>query len=189
MSAGLERYVAMVAESGADAVILLSKADLCDPSRALRDLRDMDARLPATVAFQRSNPGHGLALLDPYLQKEKTVALIGSSGVGKSTLINKLCGTERQKVQAIRDTDDRGMHTTTARRMIMLPQGCLLIDTLTPANCRSGMRKASSRPSPIFMRSSRLAIFAIAAITPTQDARSKPLFKTAASLPHGMKTT
>ncbi len=73
--------------------------------------------------------GLGLAALDPYLKIGKTVALIGSSGVGKSTLINRLLGSERQAVQEVREGDDRGRHTTTSRRLIPLPQGGLLIDT------------------------------------------------------------
>ena len=123
----LERYLALVAESAATPVVLLSKADLSDPTDATRELQTMGAHISA-VAFSAVT-GFGLSHLDPYLQKEKTVVMIGSSGVGKSTLVNRLCGRERQKVQAVREADDRGLHTTTARRMITLPQGCHLIDT------------------------------------------------------------
>jgi ribosome biogenesis GTPase / thiamine phosphate phosphatase len=124
----LERYLAMVAESGAKAVVVLSKADLSpDPAQEVRDLQVVAPRIPIIAISVTA--GTGLAELEPYLQKSKTIALIGSSGVGKSILINRLIGWDRQKVQEIRERDDRGRHTTTCRRLIALPQGALLIDT------------------------------------------------------------
>jgi len=124
----LERYLAMISESGAAPVVLLSKADLCpDPEVILRDVRAAAGETP--IHTLSSVTGQGLSFLDPYLKKGKTIALIGSSGVGKSTLINRLLGEERQAVQAVREGDDRGRHTTTFRRLVSLPQGGLLIDT------------------------------------------------------------
>src|SRR5258708_1147555 len=124
----LERYLAMVSDSGAAPVVLLSKADLSSSSDAL--LSDAQAAAGGNPVLPVSAmTGVGLDLLIPYLKKGKTVAVIGSSGVGKSTLINRLLGSEHQKVQEIREGDDRGRHTTTSRRLIPLPQGGLLIDT------------------------------------------------------------
>jgi len=73
--------------------------------------------------------GEGLDQLLAYLQVGKTVAMLGSSGTGKSTMLNYLFGQEIQKVQAVRQGDDRGRHTTTARELVVLPQGGLIIDT------------------------------------------------------------
>ena len=71
----------------------------------------------------------GMEAIAPYLLPGRTVALLGSSGSGKSTLINELVGAEKQKVNLVREGDDRGKHTTTHREMILLPQGGIIIDT------------------------------------------------------------
>jgi len=73
--------------------------------------------------------GHGLEQLRRYLRPAETAALIGSSGVGKSTLINHFCGDEILEVQPVRDSDGKGRHTTTRRELIVLPSGALMIDT------------------------------------------------------------
>jgi ribosome biogenesis GTPase / thiamine phosphate phosphatase len=124
----LERYIAMTAESGAEPVVLLNKSDL------VPDAADVaEATKPyvagATVHAVSALTGDGVDLLTPYLAKGRTVCLVGSSGVGKSTLINRLLGADRLKVNEVREKDDRGRHTTTARHMFALPQGGLLIDT------------------------------------------------------------
>ena len=73
--------------------------------------------------------GDGLDALTPYLHNQRTIAMLGSSGVGKSTLLNRLMDLERQEVQPVREDDDRGRHTTTRRELVRLPQGGLLIDS------------------------------------------------------------
>jgi ribosome biogenesis GTPase len=123
----LERYLAVVRQSGADPVIVLNKADICDDVEAL--LRDVRAIAPDVPAFAISATAEtGLEQLSPYLLEGRTVALLGSSGVGKSTLINALEGVERQKVAEIREDDSRGRHTTTVRELIVLESGGVIID-------------------------------------------------------------
>ncbi|MFZ7944308.1 MULTISPECIES: ribosome small subunit-dependent GTPase A [Bacillaceae] len=125
----IERYLLLTWESGAKPVIVLSKADLC---------QDMEKRLAEVeaIAFSgvpvipiSSETMSGFEKLTPFLQPGKTVALLGSSGVGKSTLTNRLLGEEKQVVQEIREDDAKGRHTTTHRELILLPNGSILIDT------------------------------------------------------------
>ncbi|WP_409346317.1 ribosome small subunit-dependent GTPase A [Paenibacillus sp. MBLB4367] len=122
----IERYLTLAWESGANPVLVLSKADLC---------ADIEAAVAETESIAMGVPIHAVSHLDgtealsPYVRKGQTVALIGSSGVGKSTLINRLYGRDVQLTGDIRDGDDRGKHTTTHRELVMLPDGGLLIDT------------------------------------------------------------
>lgn len=124
----MERYLILAWESGASPVIILSKADLCE---------DLDARLAEVESVAIGVPVHvvsaeqeeGLEQLAPYLGEGQTIALMGSSGVGKSTLINKLSGAEMQRVSGVREGDDRGRHTTTHRELFQLPGGAMMIDT------------------------------------------------------------
>jgi ribosome biogenesis GTPase len=124
----LERYLTMIWESGATPVIVVNKIDLAADRTAI--VAAVAARLPfvevvATSAIDDSPR----AVLAPYLRPARTIALVGSSGVGKSTLVNRLLGEDRQRVGATSDTDGRGRHTTTARQLVELPGGALLIDT------------------------------------------------------------
>jgi ribosome biogenesis GTPase len=124
----LERYLAMVWDGGAVPVVVVNKSDLSDDADAAS--RTIAARLPLVdVVAVSALHERGLEALAPYLQPAKTVALVGSSGVGKSTLVNRLMGGDVVRVAAVSEEDGTGRHTTTARRLVALPGGALLIDT------------------------------------------------------------
>jgi ribosome biogenesis GTPase / thiamine phosphate phosphatase len=124
----IERYLLLAWESGANPVIILSKMDLCnDLESKLQEVESVALGVPVIAVSVVKKTG--LDLLAPYLQPGKTVALLGSSGVGKSTLTNCLVGEEKQKVKDIRESDDKGRHTTTHRELILMPNGAILIDT------------------------------------------------------------
>ena len=124
----IERYVAQIWEGGAQPVAVLTKADLCDDSAArCRAVEDVAPGVP--VHAISAVHGDGLDDLAPYFAETRTAALVGSSGVGKSTLVNALLGGDVQVVRDIRGHDETGVHTTTARKLFLLPgRGCL-IDT------------------------------------------------------------
>ena len=124
----IERYLILIWDSGANPVIVLNKADLCDAiAQRQAEVEAIAPGVPIIVLSALEN--QGLAALTPYLSKGQTVALIGSSGVGKSTLTNQLAGQSIQSVQSVRANDHRGRHTTACRELIILPSGGLLIDT------------------------------------------------------------
>ncbi len=124
----MERYLATARESGARAVLILSKSDLYDKTDdRIQEIQTISGDTPIHITSART--GDGLQGLESYLSRGQTVALIGSSGVGKSTLINSLLGVDRQRVKEIREHDDRGQHTTRHRELILLPSGGLLLDT------------------------------------------------------------
>lgn len=124
----IERYLIVAWESGARPVIILSKSDLCDEiEERTRQMKAVASEVPIHAISVTGR--EGLDELGPYLKDGKTVALLGSSGVGKSTLINHLLGHEHLRVQETREHDGRGMHTTTYRELIVLPQGGLVLDT------------------------------------------------------------
>lgn len=123
----LERYLTVAWDSGATPVVVLTKADLCNDLNEKLDLVEtvlMGADIIVTSAMEQD----GYSRILPYLGKEKTVAFVGSSGVGKSTLINRLLGEERLETGGLRN-DDKGHHTTTYRKLLMLPSGAMVIDT------------------------------------------------------------
>jgi ribosome biogenesis GTPase / thiamine phosphate phosphatase len=124
----LERYLTVVHESGAAAVIVLSKADVCADAAFKVDLTKSIARDVPVIAVS-SVTDVGFPELRSFLRPHKTFVLAGSSGAGKSTLINRLLGEERLRTSAVRESDGRGRHTTTARELIVLPSGAILIDT------------------------------------------------------------
>jgi ribosome biogenesis GTPase / thiamine phosphate phosphatase len=124
----IERYMLSAWESGANPVIILSKADLCEDIEAkIAEVESVAFGVPIIPISAEKNIG--LDLLSPYIYEGQTIALLGSSGVGKSTLTNALIGHQKQEVKEIREGDDRGRHTTTHRELIVLEQGGILIDT------------------------------------------------------------
>lgn len=123
----LERYISVAWDSGATPVIVLTKSDLCQSiEQRICDVEKiaMGIDIVVTSGFEEE----GCSKLLPYIKDGKTVALIGSSGVGKSTLINRLLGEERLETNGLRN-DDKGRHTTTRRELFLLKQGGMVIDT------------------------------------------------------------
>jgi ribosome biogenesis GTPase / thiamine phosphate phosphatase len=133
----LERYLLMAYESGAQPIVLLSKADLCaEVASRVAEVQAVAPGVPvhATIAVRRASDSHGLlepdvAVVEQYLGRGRTGTLLGSSGAGKSTLINALLGEPILKTGAVRASDSRGRHTTRHRQMIVLPGRGVLIDT------------------------------------------------------------
>ncbi|MFJ8263498.1 ribosome small subunit-dependent GTPase A [Rummeliibacillus sp. NPDC094406] len=124
----LERYLIAAYDSGANPIIILTKKDLCnDVSSYLSQVETICFGVP--VYTVSSFTGEGIDELHQLLADGKTAALLGSSGVGKSSLTNALCGQDVMTVQMIREDDDKGRHTTTHRELFQLPHGGLLIDT------------------------------------------------------------
>lgn len=128
----IERYLTTVKNSGATPVIVVNKRDLCrDPQRQLDELASVAPQVTALAvsALVGEQASSGVNAIRALIGVGETVALVGSSGVGKSTLINRLVGAELQAVGAIRERDGRGRHTTTHRELISMPGGGMLIDT------------------------------------------------------------
>ncbi|GGI13513.1 ribosome small subunit-dependent GTPase A [Gottfriedia solisilvae] len=124
----LERYLLVAYESGANPIIVLTKKDLCDdlPSR-IAEVDEIAFGIP--VYTVNSTNGEGIEEVKNLVSEGKTVSLLGSSGVGKSTLLNALIGESKQITQDVREGDDRGKHTTTHRELFFLPTGGMVIDT------------------------------------------------------------
>ncbi len=124
----LERYLFVARDGGAAPVIVLTKADACDEVEAARaSVEAIAGGAPIYVVSSKS--GLGLDALNALIEPGKTAALLGSSGVGKSTLVNALAGEQLMATQAISGDDKRGRHTTTHREIIALPSGGLLLDS------------------------------------------------------------
>jgi ribosome biogenesis GTPase len=124
----VERFLAAAALPACRPVLVLTKSDLCDsPGEIVEGLHARLGGVPVHAVSALA--GDGLDALATYLGGGRTAAMLGTSGVGKSTLLNRLLGMERQAVHPIREGDDRGRHTTTHRELVPLPWGGLLIDS------------------------------------------------------------
>ncbi len=124
----IERYLVLARESGARPVILLTKSDLADDAADdVQQVQALAADVPVHAISVRTP--HGVDAVRQYLARGVTTALLGSSGVGKSTLINTLAGSDILRTGEVRLTDSRGRHTTSNRELILLPGGGMIIDT------------------------------------------------------------
>ena len=124
----VERYLIMAWESGAEPVVVLNKADLVEEAEEMR--REIERVAPGVKVLALSaKRGVGVEQLLPYVGRGRTVALMGSSGTGKSTITNRLLGEEVQRTAEVRLADARGRHTTTHRELFVLPGGGLVLDT------------------------------------------------------------
>ena len=134
----LERFLALAEDVGeASVAVVLTKSDLLKGEADSCPLL-VDGKIPLRSGQESASPlvfsisaltGAGLEALSPYLQPGRTVAFIGSSGVGKSTLLNRLAGEEWQATQEIQAWSGKGRHTTTSRELVMLPDGVMVVDT------------------------------------------------------------
>lgn len=123
----LERYISLAWDSGATPVIILTKTDLCDNVYE-KVLEVQQVAIGIEVLAISSITDEGIEEVNSYIKPNCTIAFIGSSGIGKSTLINKLLGEVKQKINDVRN-DEKGRHTTTRRELIVLPLGGIVIDT------------------------------------------------------------
>lgn len=126
--ARLERYIALVLDAEITPVILLTKSDLVADAQHYVEQAQAISDLATVIALDARSDAPKSALAD-WCKPGRTVAFLGSSGVGKSTLTNALSGTDAIETQAIREQDARGRHTTTGRQLHIMPDGCLVLDT------------------------------------------------------------
>lgn len=126
----LERYLVMINEGNVHPVVLLSKTDLLTPDEIEQKKADMHEAIPniQIVAFSNNNTADLDRVKDLFIPR-KTYCLLGSSGVGKTTLLNNLMNQERFKTQTVREKDGKGRHTTASRQLIILANGAMIIDT------------------------------------------------------------
>jgi ribosome biogenesis GTPase / thiamine phosphate phosphatase len=123
----LERFLATIWESGAEPIVLLTKLDLCpEPAEEIREVEEVSPGVK--VLALSSLDGSGVEEAGSLFRPRETAVLVGSSGVGKSTLINRLMQRQVQRTSAVRVSDERGRHTTSHRELFVLPGGALLID-------------------------------------------------------------
>jgi ribosome biogenesis GTPase len=126
----LERYLALVRAGGVTPAVVLSKADVVEPERLEACVAEVRAMAPGVAVHALDLKGPAVpGALAPLLRAGDTLVALGSSGVGKSTLVNRLLGREAQRTGEVRADDSRGRHTTSHRELFRLPEGALLIDT------------------------------------------------------------
>ncbi|MGH7019404.1 MAG: ribosome small subunit-dependent GTPase A [Brevundimonas sp.] len=143
----IQRYLAAVWQSGARPVVVLTKSDLCDdPQAQVAEIAAIAADCPVLAISTRA--GLGLDALLAQVKPGETCVLIGSSGVGKSSLVNAFLNEDRMATQAIREYDDQGRHTTSHRQLILLPGGGMIIDT--PGIREVGLIDAEEGVSTVF---------------------------------------
>ena len=124
----IARYVSITLQGGGIPVVILTKTDLCsNPGKYVREIEELSDKVK--VHAVSALYGIGLDELKEYIVPRKTIAILGSSGVGKSTLVNAVVGEEVMKTSQIREDDSKGRHTTTCRQLIELPNGARIIDT------------------------------------------------------------
>ncbi|MBK5294901.1 MAG: ribosome small subunit-dependent GTPase A [Acidobacteriia bacterium] len=141
----LERYLLLGEESRAEVVVVLNKSDVC--ADALEKVRKVDRLTCAAVVLMSAMEAESVRQLHRYVEAGQTAALVGSSGVGKSTIVNALLGAGCQETSAVRAGDSRGRHTTTARELFLLEEGWLLLDM-------PGMRELEVWTGPEAVRAS-----------------------------------
>ncbi|MCU7921484.1 MAG: ribosome small subunit-dependent GTPase A [Candidatus Thiodiazotropha sp. (ex Dulcina madagascariensis)] len=141
----IERYLALSADAGVESVAVLTKADICDdPDAHVRQVQSLDPLL--SVEAVNGLDAASVKSLRPWCGTGKTLALLGSSGVGKSTLVNTLLGKRVQSTASIREDDGKGRHTTTTRSLHFMPTGGLILDTpgmreLQLFDCEQGVKE------------------------------------------------
>ncbi|MDR7855543.1 ribosome small subunit-dependent GTPase A [Tissierella sp.] len=124
----LTRYISVSLQSGGKPIVILTKADEChNPDTYIEQVKSISQK--ADVFAISAKTGYGMKQLDMYIQAGKTIVFLGSSGVGKSTLVNAIAGEEIMAVSNIRENDSKGRHTTTHRQLIELASGVIVIDT------------------------------------------------------------
>ena len=139
----IERFLSLVNESGAEPVVLLSKSDQSEtPQSFVEQIQALDPFL--MVEAINCLDEESVNILSPWIKEGTTIAVLGSSGVGKSTLINTLLGEKRQSTGGIREDDDKGRHTTTRRSLISLGERGVILDTpgmreIQMADCKEGI--------------------------------------------------
>jgi len=124
----IERYLTLAWESGAKPIVVLNKSDLCENVDELRREAD-EAAMGVRIVVASVVTGKGIPELGELVRNGGTTAFLGSSGVGKSSLINAILGREIQETSETRESDDKGRHTTTSRQLIVVPRGGVLLDT------------------------------------------------------------
>ena len=144
----IERFLSVVNEAGAEPVVLLSKSDLSETPEGFKNqVQELDNLLQ--VELLNCLDKNEVSKLSPWIKEGKTIAVLGSSGVGKSTLINTILGEDKQSTSAIRVDDDKGRHTTTSRSLILVKSGGLVLDTpgmreIQLAECKEGISSTFS---------------------------------------------